>query len=203
MRSRNCKLFKALFASYFMITFARRKSDCLSKDDKSSIGSWDKHILELCEKINSRENYYTLSSCSGRVVLIKNVSAKTHGLFVFRSHDKISFNQLMKELNENVNGKEGIIFKQEPPILHVCCASLEDSEKLLNLARECGWKNSGVMSLQGRIVLELRSTESLALPIIENKKILVDEEFIKILVKESNKKLEKGWEKIYKLEKSL
>lgn len=183
------------------IPFERRKADCLGKEDKSSIGAWDKPILALCEKINSSENFYTLSSCSGRIVLIKNIDKKTHDLFVLRTHKKITFNNLKKAL-VNYSEKENLIFKQEPPILHVCCKKLENAEKLLNKARIAGWKNSGIMSLSGRIVLELRSTEQISFPIYE-KETLVDDKFLKILVKEANKKLEKSWEKIEKLEKII
>ena len=101
-----------------MISFERRKQDCLKKDDKSSIGDWDKHILNLCEKINKLENYYTLSSCSGRIVLIKNLEKKQPGMFIFRSHEKVKFNEIKKAF-ENYNEKDGLIFKQEQPILHV------------------------------------------------------------------------------------
>jgi tRNA(Phe) wybutosine-synthesizing methylase Tyw3 len=38
---------------------------------------------------------------------------------------------------------------------------------------------------------------------MEKGKLLVSEEFLRILVRESNNRLEKGWEKIRKLEKSL
>jgi len=186
-----------------MITFSRRKSDTLKKDDKSSIGSWDGPIQKLCDKINSRGNLYTLSSCSGRIVLIKNLEKKQPGMFVFRSHEKVGFEELMKSLYGASAKKETLIFKQEPPILHVCCEKLDDAENLLEKARIAGWKNSGIMSARGRIVVEMRSTEYLALPIMLNGKILVDKEFLRILVFESNKRIEKGWEKIIKLERSL
>lgn len=185
-----------------MITFLRRKQDCLKKDDKSSIGGWDKHIMALCSKINKNDRYYTLSSCSGRAVLIKNLDKKQPGMFVFRNHEKISFNELKKSLEEAERNNESLIFKQEPPILHVCCAKIEDAEKLLDKARESGWKNSGIMSTRGRIVLELRSTEYLALPLMEKGKLLVNDDFLKILVGESNIRIGKGWEKIRKLEKA-
>lgn len=185
-----------------MDQFTKRKNDCLKKDDKSSIGSWDKPIVKLCERINKLENYYTLSSCSGRVVLIKDIDKKEAGMFIFRSHEKIKLSNLKKEL-ENYKGKENLIFKMEPVILHIACRELSDADKMLVIARQCGWKNSGIMSFaDSRIVLELRSTESIALPIFY-KKLLVDEDYLAILVKESNKKLEKTWEKIEKLEKSL
>jgi len=186
-----------------MITFERRKQDCLKKDDKSSIGEWDKPILSLCEKINKKREFYTLSSCSGRIVLVKNLEKKQPGMFVLRSHETVRFDEILHVLGKAEEAKETLIFKQEPPILHVCCDKLEDAEKLLEKARESGWKNSGIMSTSGRIVLELRSTEYLALPIMEKGKLLVNEEFIKILLKESNKRLENGWGKIKKLEGEL
>jgi tRNA wybutosine-synthesizing protein 3 len=191
------------------VSFERRKADCLSKDDKSSIGEWDEPIKKLCERINKKKEYYTLSSCSGRHVLIKNIDKKQPDMFVLREHGKISFEQLKNALDNYIKnkGKEGLLFKQEGVILHVCCKTLEDAEKMLNLARECGWKNSGVMSLGqdkgNRIVLELRSTENLALPIVERGRVLVDDDFLRVLVRESNTRLEKTWEKIGKLEKKL
>jgi tRNA wybutosine-synthesizing protein 3 len=189
-----------------MITFERRKQDCLGKDDKSSIGGWDKHIVSLCEKINKLENYYTLSSCSGRIVLLKNLEKKQPGMFVFRSHEKIRFEQIKKALENyrNDKGKDGLIFKQEQPILHVACKTLDDAEKMLKMAQEAGFKHSGIMSIaDSRIVVEIIGSEQLALPIFASGKIPVDDDFLKMLVKESNSRLEIGWSKIKKLEKGL
>jgi len=76
------------------VTFDKRKKDALSKADKSSIGGWDSKIKGLCEKINKSDDYYTASSCAGRIVLIKNVLKKGPGLFVFRTHDKIKLMHL-------------------------------------------------------------------------------------------------------------
>jgi len=186
-----------------MITFQRRKSDILKKADKSSIGSWDKHIQKLCGKINALENYYTLSSCSGRIVLLKNLEKKQPDMFVLRSHEKIKFEDVKKAL-ENYSGKESLIFKQEPPILHVACATLGDAEKMLRLAQLAGFKHSGIISIaEKRMVVEIIGSEQLALPVYAGGKILVSDELLKILVKESNLRLLKGWEKVNKLYKSL
>ncbi len=54
-----------------------------------------------------------------------------------------------------------------------------------------------------RNMVELHSTESISFPIMENGKILVDDDFLKLIVKEANKKLERTWEKIQKFEKLL
>ena len=183
--------------------FLKRKKDCLRKQDKSSIGSFDKKILGLCEKINKLENYYTLSSCSGRIVLIKDIDKKISDMFVFKSHDKIKVNDLTNAL-ENYSGKENLVFKIEPCILHVACRSLVDANKMLTKARYAGWKNSGIMSIaDSRIVLEMRSTESIALLILVRGKIIVDDNYLKVLIAESNRKLGKTWKKIENLEKNL
>jgi tRNA wybutosine-synthesizing protein 3 len=186
-----------------MIDFKRRKSDCLKKSDKSSIGKFDKKIKNLCEKINSLENFYTLSSCSGRIVLIKNLEKKQPEMFVFRSHEKISFEELKKALS-NYGSKENLIFKQESPIIHVACKTLEDAEKMLRKAQAAGMKHSGIISVaENRIVCEMIGSEQLALPVFSLGNILVDDNFLKILVRESNERLERGWTRIKKLEKIL
>ena len=67
--------------------FLQRKKSILSKPDKSSKKSWDKKIIKLCDKINLSENYYTTSSCSGRIVLMQDQEKKEHDLFLKGYHD--------------------------------------------------------------------------------------------------------------------
>jgi len=223
--------------------FQQRKKDILFKIDKSFKKKWDKRILRLCTGINSSNNYYTTSSCSGRAVLMLDKDKKQEGLFVKTYHDKISFEQLKKDLikiaslrsdinkkllmknicvsgisaknrgearfgviNKQANFSERgsiIKFKMEPCILHVACKSLEDAQVLYDKAKLDGWKKSGIIATKNNVMLELNSTEKLEFPIIQNKRILVDDEFLKIVVEETNKKLEKSWEKIERLENSL
>jgi len=184
------------------MTFEQDKEKQLAKEDKSSIGGLDPKIKELCNKLNKSKDYYTTSSCAGRVILIKNKIDKKPGLFIFRTHNKITFQQLKKELDKTVKNKEKEVgLKQEPCILHVSCRTLEASQKIVDNAKFCGWKRSGIMATKKRFVCELMSTEHTELPIISKGKILVSDEFLKILVKEMNEKLERTWNKIKKLEK--
>jgi tRNA wybutosine-synthesizing protein 3 len=185
------------------MNFSIRKQNQLIKGDKSDIGSWDKHILALCEKINKNKKYYTTSSCSGRIVLILDNDKKKAGLFLFRSHEKLKLGELMKELEKARREGKKVYFKQEPCILHVAANSLEDAQKFLDKAKLAGWKNSGIMASSDRFVIEMRSTEKLELPIIDHGEILVDNNYLKILLAEANLKLERTWEKIKKLEKLL
>ena len=200
--------------------FSKRKNDVLSKLDKSFIGGWDEKIVELCKEINKSENYYTTSSCAGRVVLIIDQERKEAGLFVKVYHDLISFEELKEGLGEIVKipprspghppltsarktrdidklvHPNLIRFKMESCILHVACRTLEDAQLLFDKAKLAGWKRSGIISSGNRVMLELNSTEKLEFPIVAGGEIIVDDKFLKIVVKSANEKLEKSWKKI-------
>ncbi len=179
-----------------MNQFQQRKKDVLDKEDKSSAGGWDEHVKVLCDKINSLEKYYTTSSCSGRIMVMKDQDKKGPGLFEFVSHDIVSFEDFKKKL---VWLKGNCKFKQEPPIVHIACESLEDAEKFLKLAQDSGWKRIGIISVGRNIVVEILSTEKLEFPLILNGRLMVDEDFLRMVLEKGNENLKKGWEKIEKL----
>lgn len=184
------------------MNFQQQKQKQLSKVDKSNIGKWDAKIKGLCDKLNKKKQYYTTSSCAGRIVLIKSLDGKAKDVFLFRTHKKTNFNELKKALGD-IDYKESVEFQQTTCILHVACASINDAQNLVNKAKESGWKHSGIMSTKKRIIVELHSTEKLDFPIMKNKKILVDDEFLKIVVESANVRLERVWEKIKRLEKRV
>lgn len=132
--------------------FQKSKEKQLKMKDNSDIGSWDKEIEELCGKINKKKEYYTTSSCAGRIVLIKSSEDKKPGLFMFRSHDKISFIQLKRELEKARKENNLVYFKQEPAILHVACNDLQAAQLLLDKAKVAGWKNSALCREKGLCV---------------------------------------------------
>lgn len=181
------------------MNFQESKKKQLARKDKSGKGSWDNGINSLCKKINEKKEHYTTSSCSGRIVLVKGLDEKAENVFLFKSHEKISFSQLRKELEKVGKRYKGLIyFKQEPCILHVACVDLNSGLKLLEKARIAGWKKSGLISKGKRIILELMSTEKLEMPIMDKGKLLVDNNYLKLIVREANKKLNRVRGKIKK-----
>jgi len=178
--------------------FLQRKKDVLKKKDKSFAKSWDKKILKLCKKINSMENYYTTSSCSGRVLLMVDQEKKGAGLFLWTKHEKIKKGEVECELKK-LSGNDVVKFKCEPPIIHVVCKTLNDAEVLLEKGFRSGFKNSGIISIGKNIVVEIHGTEKLEFPVFRRGKILVSLEFLEVVRGKSNKKLEKGWEMIEKI----
>lgn len=183
--------------------FQQQKKKQLSKKDKSSIGDWDFKIKSLCNKINKKKNYYTTSSCAGRVVLLKYSDEKMKDAFLYRTHEKVDFRELKNALEKIVEKYKGLVeFQQTCCILHVACNSLDDAQKLVNKAKLAGWKRSGIMGGK-RNMVELHSTESISFPVIDNKKILVGDDFLKLIVNQANEKLERVWDKIERLKKKI
>ncbi len=187
-----------------MKSFEFLKKGQFRKLDKSDEGHIDMAILPLLKKINSKKDYYTTSSCSGRIVLIKGKEQKQKNLFLFKTHDKIGFSELKKELRNAVKGYNDLIyFKMESCILHAACSTLQKAQELLDRAKLAGWKKTGIITFGRRIVCEIASTEKLEMPIANKGKILADDSLLRIIMKEANKKLARTWQKIKKLEKII
>ena len=123
------------------------------------------------------------------------------------SHELISFNWLKNNLNEIIKNKKLnrllIKFKCEPPILHVVCKNLESASLLLEKAKSSGMKHSGIHYLGKNPIIEINGDDRLEFPIINKNKILVNDNFLKLITKKSNKKFKKSWKMIEKLENYL
>ncbi len=186
------------------MNFRQEKSIQLRKHDKSDKGDWDSEITPLMKKINKREYYYTTSSCSGRIVLIKGKDKKEEGLFLFRTHKITFFPELKKAVQDASKKYKGLIYlKQEPCILHVACSSIEKAQQIVDRAKLAGWKKSAIIASSKRFVVELLSTEKIEMPVINQGTILVSDEYLKILAREANRKLQRTREKIKNLEKLI
>ncbi|MAH07627.1 hypothetical protein CMI38_05260 [Candidatus Pacearchaeota archaeon] len=180
-----------------MYNFDNSKKSILGKEDKSSIGEVDSRIVGLCDVVNGRDDMFTTSSCSGRVVLIRDSDKKESGLFLFRSHELISFEELKREI-ERVAGEVSsgmVMFKQEPCLLVVSCKDDGVMDWLFGIARNNGWKKSGVLGGKKRLV-ELMSSGSLEFPVAKDGRVLVDDSFLKVVVERANRNLVRSWERI-------
>ena len=183
----------------FSNSFQKQKQDILSKPDKSSKGFLDPKIEKLCSKINIINEYYTTSSCSGRVVLMIDSEKKSPDLFLKVYHDLVNFYDFKKNLLEIKN--ENVKFKQEPCIIHIACKDFESAVKIYDKGKLTGWKKSGIISTGKRFVVELNGTERIEFPLIVNGKILVEDIFLKAAIEKANENMKKSWMKIRKLER--
>jgi tRNA wybutosine-synthesizing protein 3 len=182
--------------------FLQRKKAVLSKLDRSSIGKWDEKIIPLCDKINSKNDFYTTSSCSGRIIVMIDQNKKGSGLFEFTSHDIVNPEDFMKYVSKD-KLKLDLKFKSEPPIIHIACRNLNLALNILEKAKNSGWKHSGIISAGEIVIVEIASTEKLEFPLAKDGKLLVEKLFLDIVLEKANDKLKNGWKKIEKLIKVI
>ena len=176
------------------MTFEKEKKDFLTKKDKSKKGIIDKEIRPLVQLISKLPNFYTKSSCSGRIVLLKKKSdRKQEAEWLFVKHGTVTFDEIAKTFNKLP--KEDVWFKQEPLIMHVCCTSLYDANKLLKLSKNF-FKRSGIIGIKKFFTLEIIGTDTMDTLIARNSKLLVSENYLRILIQEANKKLKRNSKKI-------
>jgi len=186
------------------MNFLQQKKQFLSKPDKSGIGGIDEDIRKLVDLINRNPNFYTTSSCAGRIILMRETGKKQESVFVFVTHKKARADEIRYALLHDKRATNMIYLKEEPCILHAACRTIEDASRLVNLARQSGWKKSGIISTKkGKVMVEMVSTEILAAPVSENGKLLIEDPYLKVLVRESNKKLAQTREKIKNLENNF
>lgn len=160
--------------------FEKEKKEFLGKKDKSPQGEIDKDIKELLDKINSLKDYFTTSSCSGRIVLLKG-QTKKESEWLFKSHNPI----------EKLEIKEDCWFLQEPPIIHVCCRDINSAKNLLKLAQDSGFGKSGIISLD-KIILEIKGAEKIETFLTKD----LPEVYLELLKNKANEKLLKSKQKI-------
>lgn len=178
--------------------FQNDKKVFLSKLDKSKKGGIDSRIKDLINAINRSPDFYTTSSCAGRIVLLRlgKANRKYGAEWLFTSHEKTTFSSMKKALSKARLLKEPVWFIQEGAILHVRCRDMESAAMLLNAARNAGFKHAGICSLAKKIMVEIIDTGRIEMPVAEKGRLLIDDSYLKFLVKESNSKLSRSWKKI-------
>ena len=187
--------------------FDRQKAEKLRKSDLSRKGSFDAPIAKFLTDLNAHPDYVSLSSCSGRIIIFVNSDHLKKGCtWILVKHEAVSEeDEAWSKIKAHCGQHQGILtLKFEPFILHVQCRHLEAAKKLLTLASEVGFRNSGfTFGKQGKVVLAIRSTHGLQVPLSdESGNLLVEEPYVDFLVKQANTKLAQNAAKIQKLEKS-
>lgn len=173
--------------------FANLKKTNLEKQDKSKIGQIDEAIKEFVDKINASEDYFTTSSCSGRMVL-QTGGSKFEVKWLKVSHELVDLNWI----KTTTLPRETVWFRMEPVILHVACRDVGKAQELLDKIQPV-FKRTFIQTTKNKIVVEIKGNEFVEAPVAKDGKWLVDDEYLQVLLEEGNKKLRKTREKAYGL----
>lgn len=167
-------------------------------------GKADDDIADLVDMINKSDDFYTTSSCAGRVAVLQTPKKhdKLESKWLGKWHQEVAFDNLKEALEKH--DKYVVYLQSECPILHVVARDCESAEKILFDAQQCGFKRSGIQAINPeRVLVEICSTEMLEVPLAEDGKILVDDIYLSYLVNIANIKLRSGREKLDRLYKRL
>ncbi|MFH1682765.1 MAG: tRNA wybutosine-synthesizing 3 family protein [Candidatus Woesearchaeota archaeon] len=173
------------------MTFPNWKKTYLQKLDKSQKGEIDELVLPLIKRINQEENYFTTSSCSGRVFLWTGTDKKNEVKRIRVSHDPIN-TDFFKDLEQE---QELVWLRLEPFIMHVCCQDIGSANNLLDQARQI-FKKSSLLSISNKIIVEIKGSELLEIPLLKEGEYLIKEEKLEVLISLVNERLEKINKKI-------
>jgi len=180
--------------------FSENKITALKKLDKARNEKLvDEKILPILDLINKSENFYTSSSCSGRIVLLEipAIGDKKNAVFLGKWHRNIKPDEIITSLKNAKTGQLWLL--AQSPIIHVSTKTNMDAENILKTAISSGFKNSGIKSIGKKIVVEILSTERIDVPVGQNAKLFCDESYLKLLIKISNEIIDKSTLKIDKL----
>ncbi|MBC7081312.1 MAG: hypothetical protein H5T44_03615 [Thermoplasmatales archaeon] len=163
----------------------------------------DEKVLPIVEKINKKEDFFTTSSCAGRIVIIEvpHFGMKRNARFLGKWHDKIDEKDLRNAIKKAKKGE--IWFLVQSPIFHISTISIENAKKILSIANNSGFKYSSIKNFNGRFIVEILSSERIDVPIGKDGRIFVSDEYLEILRDIANHMIEVIDGKLKRLEKNI
>ena len=160
----------------------------------------------------------------GTVSPFTDASGKGRGTWVVVSHDHLDPETLVQAIFGSTDrqptiGDVGILpwsLKFEPMLLHIAAGSLETGQALLQLALECGFRESGLVVTPKRVTVAIRS-HSLALnmPLVppstaaengsdaDNSCLCPTPEFVRAIGDQCNQRLTQNWNHMERLYQAL
>lgn len=153
------------------------------------LGRVDEDIIDILLMFNNLEEYYTTSSCSGRISIHKDrvYEDKRKHVVLFKIHEPPKENELTDCLIEMLSDHEFLWIKVSGFIIHVITNHLENAIALAKLVRRCGIKDICIRPIgNNEWLIVLKSPYNLSTPLSID---VIDSQYVNILVKETVKLL--------------
>ena len=194
--------------SFRGMSFLNDKKTFLTKLDKSKKGEVDAFAIPLLNLINSKPDYYSTSSCSGRVYLWQGTGKKNEITWLKVSHDLIAAEFLYLTTSSRLSSglssdlsSELVWLRLESCIFHVACQNLSAANALLEAVRRV-CKKSCLLSIQNKFIVEIRGSEFVEMPLYQDGKLVYSGD-LNWLVEYLNSHLKKSWQRMSKLKEVI
>ncbi len=181
------------------------RKEALRKYEEAKIrGEVDEDIIPLLELINSSRDYYTTSSCSGRIVILQipRIGDKINAKFLGKWHRKVGVDEIRETVK---NYTQGYLFLlMQSSIIHVVASSLNAARSIIEIALESGFKYTCIKNIkEEKVMVEILSTENLHIPLGKNGELLVEEKELEFFIEMANEMLDRVKKKLALLEEKL
>lgn len=157
----------------------------------------DDKLVSFLLKIKNIKNIFTSSSCAGRIMLLSTDENENKKISSFHKkyHRQVLFKEIKEDLEKDTNND--IWLKTEPFIFHFGCKDYDTAKEILSFCQEFGLKKAGIITAkEGKYILEVTSTQYMALPLKEKNKILVTDSYLDFIINRANKKLKLNYERL-------
>lgn len=164
-----------------------------------SDGLVDEQMIGVCREIAATTDFFTSSSCAGRILLLDVVreGVKKDSFFHRKWHREVFFDEVLEGVKAKTKGT--VWLRAEPFIFHIGCRDLAAARKVLLLKDLAGVRRGGIcVAKEGKFIVELTGTQYLCVPVKEGERILVDEKYLKELVSFVNRRLKANFERLEK-----
>jgi tRNA wybutosine-synthesizing protein 3 len=192
------------------LTFGEKKRTLEELEDLKAQEKVDQGVLNILEAINSHPDYYTTSSCEGRVQLIQmeKIGDKKDSNVLGKWHQGTNIKELTGAL-ETWNGDGYLYLLTQSPIFHVRCRDLDSAVKLQQIGFDSGFRYSTLRSMklsQGRpstITVELLTSLRLDIPLAHQGLLYPSREYLDFLLERCNSVLGMCKQRLGNLEQEL
>jgi len=184
--------------------FQENKKTALKKLEKAKKDNLvDEGITPIIDIINEFDDYFTSSSCFGRIVLLQLpvIGDKKNAEFIGKWHRQINADEVLSAVEKAETGQLWLLAQSS--IIHIVAKTNTAADKILKIAYSCGFKHSGFKSIENKIVVEICSTERLDAPVGMDGKLFCDQQYLDLLVDISNEIIKKSNAKLEKFEQEL
>ncbi|CAE7362411.1 unnamed protein product [Symbiodinium necroappetens] len=187
----------------------------LTSLDKSPKGSIDAPIADFIHWLNQQPALVTTSSCSGRIAIFHgsaDASNSKGGEWLLASHETVSDStRSWQELREALDTRQDAAgagtltsLLLEPFVLHAECADAATAQHILGVARDAGFRESGVSLGRKRVMVQIRTVATrLEVPLAMNGTLLVDGNYFQTLVRIANSRLDENAARVARLWRNL
>ncbi len=167
-----------------------------------------KRLLEECEKglvdfdikdflieFNKlARDYFTTSSCSGRIILAETkrlaLAKSSHEFrFIKKWHRPVTLGEIVHELEKAEYRNVWLLVRA--PIIHFTARNVELAYNILKIAQQVGFKHSGIISIRedGETVVEVQADDRLDMPLIIDGERIVNEDKLRVIIDIANETL--------------